>query len=153
MKNQTHLFSPSLTAWVVEGGFSFWVGSRAYNYQAKQSEGAYNTVAKIPLCAGKSVIANGFCEEWVNLTTKQVPKAFWKNLQMKDALNDERTWKAIATFSNNCIKRRAYERKLTNVATEGKENMEAPTSLSASVPDDVPLSELEAAMLVEDGPL
>jgi hypothetical protein len=130
-------------AWLVEGGFSFWVGSRAHRYQAKKSESSYNTVANIPLCSGKGIIADGICDEWIDITTQKIPKKFWKNLQMKDALNDEKTWRAIARFSNNCVKRRAYERQIVG---DGKE-------LHHFVPEDVPLTGVEVAKLVEDSPL
>lgn len=143
--------------WTVEGCFSFWLGRRAYHYQSKRSNGAYEKIVKIPLCSGKSVLADGLCDEWVDITTNQVPKAFWKNLQQKDNLTDEQAWTAIVKFSNNCIKRRAYERlqrQEVNWPTGGEEDSEASdaqiVSLPTNVPLDVELTESEAAKLVDD---
>lgn len=136
--------------WMVEGCFSFWLGRRAYHYQSKRSHGAYESIVEIPLCSGRSVIADGICDEWVDITN-QVPKAFWKNLQQKDNLTDERAWTAIAQFSNNCIKRRAYER-IERQDREGEDEASDAriVSLSTSVPLDVELTESEAEKLVED---
>jgi hypothetical protein len=148
-------------AWIVEGGFSLWVGSRAYDYQSKHySEGGYETLAKIPLCSGKSVIADKVCQEWVDITAHQIPKMFWKNLDRNNPiykemgpLSEERAWHAIIQFSNNCIKRRAYERELLSKAANREDKVDddtTPASLPTDVPDDVMLSQEDAQKLVQD---
>ena len=67
---------PYRKAWIIEGSLAFWAGNRAYHYQSKQSEGAYETMVKIPLISGRSVISDGLCDEWIDITTKQIPKKY-----------------------------------------------------------------------------
>jgi len=152
----------------VEGGFSFWVGNRAFHYSSKNSDGAYETLAKIPLCSGNSVIADNLCQEWVQITTQQIPRTFWKNLQTKNGLRDERAWQAIVNFSNNCVKRSAFERQMRIQATTttttittavaqppqsaNDDDASHNISLPVEVPEDVVLSDLEAQKLVQDTP-
>jgi hypothetical protein len=149
-----------LLAWIVEGSFSLWVGSRAYDYQSKHySEGGYETLAKIPLCSGKSVIADKVCQEWVEITANQVPKMFWKNLdpnnpiyKEKGPLSEERAWHAIIQFSNNCVKRRAYERELSKGRNDKVDDDDTTISLPTDVPENVVLTKEDAQKLVEDLP-
>ena len=105
-------------------------------------------MANIPLCGGESIISDSICDEWIDITTQQIPKTFWKNFQRQDVtLNDERTWRTIAAFSNNCVKRRAYERKLRK---DHNNNLSGAIPLPTEVPNDVTLSESEVEKLVDD---
>lgn len=135
----------------MEGGFSFWVANRGYHYHSKNnSNGAYETLAKIPLCCGRSVIAESVCEEWVDITTKQIPRMFWKNLEIKDELHDEWAWRAILNFSNNCVKRGAYQRQLKAAKSVSPIDDMTHVSLATEVPNDIVLSQSEAENLVQD---
>lgn len=137
---------------MVEGTFSFWVGNRAYQYQSNHSDGAYETLVKIPLCGGRSIIAESACHQWVDITANQIPRAFWKNLNADKenglGLADERAWRSIVGFSNNCIKRGAYERTMKN---EQGLPLDDDISLPRDVPDDTVLSKLEAEKFIDDG--
>ncbi|CAB9525093.1 expressed unknown protein [Seminavis robusta] len=146
-------------AWLVEGGFSLWVGSRAYDYQSKHySEDAYQTLAKVPLCSGQSIISNRVCDEWVDITTRQIPKDFWKNVDSNSAIykemgriREERAWRAIVQFSNNCVKRRAYERALGAKSTvTGNGGTTEAIDLPTDVPRDIVLSKADAERVVSD---
>lgn len=147
-------------AWIIEGTFSFWIGNRVYQYQSNNSAGAYDTLVKIPLCSGRSIISDSVCPQWVDITARQIPRPFWKNLDENyysteagvGGLPDEQAWRSILNFSNNCIKRGAHERKLKQ---DQKVSSDASTHilLSTDVPDDVVLTKEEANNLVEDGVL
>jgi hypothetical protein len=65
------------------------------------------------LCKGRSRIADALCLEWVDVSTNQIPKAFWKILeQEEEGVRDEKTWRAIQQFSKNCAKRLAEEDRI-----------------------------------------
>ena len=50
-----------------EGLFGVWVGHRGYQVAVSQTRETYEEIAKIPLCEGRSNVAEGMCEEWMNL--------------------------------------------------------------------------------------
>lgn len=94
-----------------EASFGFWAGRRGYQMASARSEGTYAEIARIPLCEGRSALAEGLCSQWVDLAHRRVPNAFWKNLDDGN-LTDNKTWRAIWKFSENCMKREAYEKGL-----------------------------------------
>ena len=113
---------------------------------------------KIPLCGGRSIIADNVCHQWVDITAHQIPRPFWKNLDgnfkevVGSGLADEQAWKSILSFSNNCIKRGAYERKVKEdqgLPSKDSEHISLPTD----VPDDTVLSKSEAEQLIGDSKL
>lgn len=143
------------TAILVEGAFSIWAGNRAYHLAVRQSEDTYDLIAKVPLCAGRSLISEKMCSEFMDITNNQIPQAFWQNLN-KGNLRDEQEWKAIRQFSINCARRQRYEAHIRK--TEGITNHDK----SISLPRDVTefefeygyvdeLSSTEAQKLVTDG--
>lgn len=136
---------------VVEGSFSVWVATRAYQYQSRNSNGAYETFAQLPLSSGRSIVSEAICDEWINITTQKIPKAFWKNLVIKDGLRDERSWRAILAFSVNCQKRARLEKKL-KVAKGSAEEEKQPPITMLSKDHDEDISFAEAKRLVEDNP-
>lgn len=103
----------------LESSFGMWAGWKGYNKVSSMQKGTYETIARIPLVQGRSALAEGMCAEWTELTYQRVPPAFWKNLdnERKEALaldptapklKDPRTWRAIHSFAENCLKRDAY---------------------------------------------
>lgn len=135
---------------LVEGTFSFWAGYRAYHLAAEQSEDTYELIAQVPLCAGRSAVAERLCSDWIDITNKQIPLAFWKNLGQGN-LRDERAWEAIRQFSENCVRRQRYEAHLREKA--GISNQNEPIVLPRKVHRHVYANELtseEAQKLVTD---
>lgn len=96
------------TGLLVEGSFSVWAGYCAFHRAADLGGDTYELIAKVPLCAGRSAVAEGLCDEWINITNEQIPDTFWLNVR-DGILKDERAWNAIRSFSNNCVRRRQYE--------------------------------------------
>jgi hypothetical protein len=145
-----------LTGLVVEGSFSVWTGYCAYHRAAEQSKDVYEMIAKVPLCAGRSAVAEAVCDEWVDTTRERIPQLFWQNLQEAGTLRDERAWKAIRQFSDNCIRRRHYEAYLRQKS--GKTlDPKVPIPLPRKVPDynsdafvNNKFSKTEAETLVAD---
>mmetsp|Transcript_22168 Transcript_22168/g.32627 ORF Transcript_22168/g.32627 Transcript_22168/m.32627 type:complete len:292 (+) Transcript_22168:177-1052(+) len=129
--------SKTIFTLLVEGTFGFWAGWRGYQLTSSQTEGTYEAVAKIPLCEGRSAVSDGICAEWIDLTYNKIPPAFWRNLDDEDKmLRDDRTWKAVRAFADNCVKRRSYEQRLRNES--GITNNNEPVSIpSPGVPDDI----------------
>jgi hypothetical protein len=105
------------TANVVEGLFSVWLGYRCYDYLSHSPSTTTNSdtapdsvdaIAALPLCRGRSKIAEALCPDWIDVTQHQIPKAYWNALD-DGRLRDERTWRAIQRFSVNCERRKAAE--------------------------------------------
>jgi hypothetical protein len=117
--SQSFLFTnqpcPSLyffSAFFVEGIFSLWVGFRSYDYAShNRSEASWDAVADLPLCRGRSRVAEALCPEWIQTTKTMIPEPFWKALE-NGKLRDERTWTVIRNFSVNCERRLSLEGKL-----------------------------------------
>lgn len=99
------------SATFLEGTFSLWFGYRIYEYTSHQTKSTYDAIAEIPLCKGRSRIADTLCPGWVTITNEKIPNTFWIALD-DGKLQDERTWKSIRQFSENCIKRQAYEEEV-----------------------------------------
>jgi hypothetical protein len=136
---------------LIEGSLSFWIGVRAYQLASQTTEGTYEIIAQVPMVKGRSVVADKLCAEWVQITKRDIPPAFWENLD-EGNLQDARTWTAIRTFSQNCIKRKLYERV---VAKElGGNHTGEMVALPNKVPDYIPaatqLTTQQALQLVSD---
>ena len=118
LKDADELAKKNNTKWVqtmfgalVEGSFSFWIGFRAYQLAAQTNESTYEVISQIPLVRGRSVVADNLCADWVRITKQEISPAFWDNLDHEDSkLREERTWHAIRAFSQNCVRRKLYER-------------------------------------------
>ena len=128
-------------ALICEASFGAWAGWRGYNIVSSQHEDSYNEIAKIPLCAGKSLISEKVCDEWVELVHKEIPRTFWNNLdvleQKERRLKDDRRWRAVRDFADNCAKRKAYEDiyRRQNGMSPG-----SPVHIPNEVPNDILLS-------------
>mmetsp|Transcript_27742 Transcript_27742/g.61096 ORF Transcript_27742/g.61096 Transcript_27742/m.61096 type:complete len:267 (+) Transcript_27742:168-968(+) len=96
---------------IVEGMFSLWVGYRCYDHASEGSKDSIDAIAELPLCKGRSRVAEALCPEWIEITKEQIPDSFWKALA-ENKLREERTWAAIQTFSSNCERRLAAERSI-----------------------------------------
>jgi hypothetical protein len=136
---------------LIEGSLSFWIGVRAYQMASQTTEGTYEIIAQVPMVKGRSIVADKLCAEWVQITKRDIPPAFWENLD-EGNLQDTRTWTAIRAFSQNCIKRKLYERV---VAKElGVNHTGETVSLPNKVPDYIPaatqLTTQQALQLVSD---
>jgi len=135
------------TALFVESFFGIWVGTKAYEHSSRLSEGSYELISQIPLTAGRSALSDKLCEPWIDISQRQVPPAFWKNVDNENLLKDKRAWQAIRTFSENCIKRNKYESIVRE--TRGITNSKEPVVLPTKVPSNI-LSLEEAENLVRD---
>ena len=98
-------------AYLVEGTFSIWVGYRCYDYTSHRSKDSMNAIAELPLCSGRSRVADALCPEWNQITNTQIPSSFWQALE-DGKIQDERTWFAIQSFSTNCERRLAVEKSI-----------------------------------------
>lgn len=126
---------------LIESSFSFWAGWRGCNLASQYSEDAYQIIGQVPLSAGRSVISDELCDPWMELTNSTIPPAFWKN-----DLQDEKTWEAIRKFSQNCAKRKVFERTI-------RKDKETPADEPVVLPRKVPVFELtmaQARQLVTD---
>lgn len=104
-------------------------------------------IAKVPLCAGRSAVAEALCDEWID-TTRNIPNLFWQNLR-DGTLKDEKSWKAICQFSDNCLRRRQYEAYLRQ--RRGISDSKEPIALPRNVPPyNDEISRREAKQLVLD---
>ncbi|MGK3751116.1 MAG: hypothetical protein ACI8RD_003416 [Bacillariaceae sp.] len=101
----------SHVAYLVEGMFSIWLGYRCYDYVSHRSKDSMNAIAELPLCRGRSRVADALCPEWNQITKTQIPSSFWQALE-DGKIQDERTWLAIKTFSSNCDRRLAVEKSI-----------------------------------------
>ena len=96
----------------MEGTFSIWVGYRCYDYTSHRSKDSMNAIAELPLCRGRSRVADALCPEWNQITNTQIPSSFWQALEDGGKIQDERTWFAIKSFSTNCERRLAVEKSI-----------------------------------------
>jgi hypothetical protein len=97
---------------IFEAALSGLVGWRVgYTKISSQNENSYDEIAKIPLCAGRSIVSDKTCPDMINLVHREIPRAFWENLNGKEEsrLQDPQQWQAICAFAENCIKRNAFE--------------------------------------------
>jgi hypothetical protein len=117
---------------LIEGGFALWVGHRGYDYASHQSKGSYETISEIPLCKGRSRMAEALCPDWIEITQNQVPRSFWTAFENEE-LRDERSWSAIRQFSVNCEKRLVVE---SRIRKERNLPEKEPIVLSERVADD-----------------
>mmetsp|Transcript_13002 Transcript_13002/g.27672 ORF Transcript_13002/g.27672 Transcript_13002/m.27672 type:complete len:259 (+) Transcript_13002:121-897(+) len=127
-------------AFLVESSFGAWAGWRGYNIISSQNVDSYELIGKIPLCAGRSVTSDTICSDWVAVVHNEIQPEFWQNLDAKDGekkLNDQRKWKAIRDFADNCVKRKAYE---NSYRKERGLSSNVPIELPDDVPQDILLS-------------
>lgn len=125
---------------MIKASFGAWAGWRGYNMVSSQNKNSYEEISKIPLCAGRSSVAESVCPEWVDFVHKEVPKAFWKNLDDGDdcRLRDPQRWRAVRDFADNCIKRKVYE---DDYRRRNGVDPTAPVSIpKGGVPKDILLS-------------
>lgn len=156
LKEADEIMRKNNTKWVqttvsvlVEGTFSFWIGYRAYQLAAQTNDSTFELISQIPLVRGRSVVADNLCADWVRITKRDIPPAFWENLDHEDPkLQEERTWHAIRAFSQNCIRRKLYERVVAK-------DQDGDVTLPSRVPElplssDQQLTNEQAIQLVSD---
>ncbi|KAL9183725.1 hypothetical protein ACHAXT_004581 [Thalassiosira profunda] len=124
-------------AFVFEASFGAWCGWRGYNKMSSMNASSYEEVSKIPLCSGRSRVAESVCPEWVAFVRKEVPAPFWSNVDDGDdcGLQDPQRWRAVRDFADNCVKRKVYED-----AYRKKNGMDAATPVDVpkgGVPDNI----------------
>lgn len=100
-------------SFLFEASFGAWAGWRGYSIMSSQNTDSYDTISKIPLCAGRSKVSEKMCPRWIDLVHKEIPPAFFSNLDVEREeeckLKDPKRWQAVRAFADNCIKRRVYE--------------------------------------------
>ena len=136
---------------LVEGSFAIWAGSRAYSSISDLSHDTYELIAELPLVAGRSVVADNLCKEWIDISHRQIPSTFWENVDA-GTLRSPETWRAIQRFCDNCVKRDCYEKSLRK---ERHLADNEPVSLPTRVPnvisvDTAPFTKAEAKQLTDD---
>lgn len=95
--------------------FGFWAGWRGYHMTiSNKAQEMVDDITTIPLCEGRSVVADELCNDLTNLIQNEIPHAFWKNLDLQshESLQNESTWRHIMTFCDNCTKRKLYEEQI-----------------------------------------
>lgn len=137
LKEADELARQKGTAWaqgaialLIEGSLSFWVGYRAFQLASQTTEGAYERIAQVPLCKGRSIIADNVCSEWVQITKKEIPQGYWDNVD-EAKVQDTKSWNAFRSLSQNCVKRKLYERVV-------RKELGVPASEPVSLPNKVP---------------
>ena len=108
-----------------------WAGFRAYDYASHQSTSSYTMVSQLPLCKGRSRVSEVLCDEWIDITNKQMPNEFWKAHQ-SGLLRDGKTWTAFHQFALNCQKRHAFEKQIRME----QQIQEGPVNLPTKVPEN-----------------
>ncbi len=97
-------------SFLFETSFAAWAGYRGYNMVSSQNTSSYDEIARIPLVAGRSLVSENICNEWVQLVHKEIPSDFWRNLDQEDCkLKDIGRWKSVLSLADNCLKRKAFE--------------------------------------------
>lgn len=119
-------------SFLFEASFGAWAGWRGYNIMSSTNASSYEEIARLPLCAGRSLVSETMCPEWINLVHKEIPPSFWQNLEDCDneggcKLKDPQRWRAVRDFANNCIKRNVYE-----------ESYRKRNGLGSGMPVDIP---------------
>ena len=99
------------TAFMFESLFATWAGWRGYSILSQQNANSYEEIAKIPLVPGRSVLSDRLCDDFINLSHREIPPDFWSNLDLGEdsGLKDRKRWQAVRDFGNNCAIRRSYE--------------------------------------------
>ena len=110
-----------IKAFLFEGMFGFWAGWRGYHMGlSMQTQDMVEEITKIPLVEGRSIISDELCHDLNTLIHDEIPKVFWKNLDVnknnsyEDGLKHEETWRNIIKFCDNCSKRKVYEDMIRN---------------------------------------
>lgn len=150
-QDRTSWFVRGALGFFIEGSLSFWIGVRAYQMASQSTDGTYETIAQVPMVKARSIVSDKLCPEWVKITKRDIPPAFWENLD-EGNLQDTRTWTAIRDFSQNCIKRKLYERvvaKELGVAHTG-ETVALPNAVPDYIPAATQLTTEQALQLVSD---
>lgn len=127
-----------ITAFVFEASFGAWAGWRGYNIMSSKNTSSYEEIAKLPLVAGRSKVAERVCPEWINLVQKEIHPEFWKNLDHgeESRLRDPQRWRLVRDFARNCVKRNAFEesyRKQNELSSGTAVNVP-----EGGVPEDIP---------------
>ncbi len=117
-----------------------WLGYRCYDFvshsrslsDSTENHDSVDAIAALPLCKGRSKIAESLCPGWINITRQQISAAYWKALD-DGKLRDERTWKAIQTFSNNCELRLTVEGRIRKeLSLPDHQPLELPAKIDAN---------------------
>lgn len=129
-------------SFLFEASFGAWAGWRGYNIMSSQNKSSYEELARVPLCAGRSSVSDHVCPDMVNLIHKEIPPAFWKNLDDPEEsglrLKDPLRWQSARGFANNCIKRNVFEESYRK---QNGFSPRAPVNIpEGGVPDDILLS-------------
>mmetsp|Transcript_38256 Transcript_38256/g.81661 ORF Transcript_38256/g.81661 Transcript_38256/m.81661 type:complete len:264 (+) Transcript_38256:216-1007(+) len=98
-------------SFLFEASFGAWAGWRGYNMVSSQNKSSYEEIARVPLCAGRSSVSDNVCPDMINLVHKEIPPAFWKNLDDGEEcrLKDPLRWRSARDFATNCVKRNVFE--------------------------------------------
>eukprot|EP00551_Chaetoceros_affinis_P011658 CAMPEP_0203665738 /NCGR_PEP_ID=MMETSP0090-20130426/2903_1 /ASSEMBLY_ACC=CAM_ASM_001088 /TAXON_ID=426623 /ORGANISM="Chaetoceros affinis, Strain CCMP159" /LENGTH=253 /DNA_ID=CAMNT_0050529399 /DNA_START=100 /DNA_END=861 /DNA_ORIENTATION=- len=123
-------------SFLFEGMIGFWAGWRGYHVAASmQGEDVIEDITNIPLTQGRSITSDEICSELSNLVRNEIPNEFWQNLEQEDNLKHESSWRNIIRFSDNCIKRKAFEDILR--AKNGIKDNEPVIIPPPGVPEDI----------------
>lgn len=145
------------TAWMqqtigvlIEGGFSAWLGYTVFMRTSQEATGAYELVSSMPLVKGRSVVSDVLCSDMIKLTRSTIPPVFWEKLT-EGKLRDEQTWQTIRTFSNNCIKRKLYERAIRkDLCLSCLEPVSLPNEVSTDTSSEPCLTNEQALALIAE---
>jgi hypothetical protein len=118
---------------LAEGAFALWAGTRTYDAVSELSDDTYDLIAEVPLVAGRSIIAESLCTEWIDISHKKIPRTFWENVDA-GTLKSQPTWRAIQKLCDSCVKREFYEKQIRK---ELQIPDNEPVSLPRRVPDNV----------------
>lgn len=144
-KKNIHGVIRQLLGIFVEGSFAVWLGTRSYSLISEMSRDTYDLIAEIPLVAGRSIISENLCKEWIDVSHNTIPSTFWENVDA-GSVKSPTTWRAIQKLCDSCVKRANYEKQ---VRLERLIPDNLPVSLPERVPDDF-LSTVTVPLTVEE---
>lgn len=129
-KKSIHGVIRQLLGILIEGSFAIWLGTRSYNLISEMSRDTYDMIAEIPLVAGRSIISENLCKEWIDVSHNTIPSAFWENVDA-GTVKSPTTWRAIQKLCDSCVKRGIYEKQI-------RQERLIPDNLPVSLPQRVP---------------
>jgi hypothetical protein len=126
-----------------ESTVGIWSAYRGYHLAASMRSGnIYEDVVNLPLCEGRSIVADTICNEWQDIIRYKIAPEFWENLNSTQSeegeqikLKNPEFFKGVLEFNQACRKRKAFEDMIRK--REGKKSDEPIIIPSPGVPNNI----------------
>lgn len=124
-----------------ESTVGIWSAYRGYHLATSMRSGnVYDDIVSLPLCEGRSIVAETLCDEWQEIIQSKISPEFWENLnetqgqdttqqqqqqqqKQKQQLNDPQFFKGVLEFHQACRKRKMLEDVLRQRDGRGPDEM------------------------------